>query len=65
MTDTKQAKSTFPWGRAGFDFRNCCGGFEEMFQMMQKFCRGETGTFDCSAMMKKMCGEATKKPEQQ
>ncbi len=37
----------------------CCGDLNKMTQMMKKFCKDETGKFDCGTMMQqmqKMCG---------
>lgn len=39
-----------------------CGGFERMFEMMSKCCRGEGALSDCfsmMSMMEKCCGPKT------
>lgn len=65
MADTKQTKSESAEWSADSDFKSSCCSFENMAQMMQKFCGGEHGSFDCSAMMEKMCGEDRGKSDQQ
>jgi len=47
----------------GFKFP-CCSP-ENMAQMMKKFCGDKEGSFDCCAMMEKMCGMDRKKPDEQ
>ena len=47
----------------GFKFP-CCSS-ENIAQMMKKFCEGKEGSFDCRAMMEKMCGGDRKKPDEQ
>lgn len=42
-----------------------CGNFGEMFKMMQNCCSGGKGSFDCSAMMRKMFGDALQKTDKQ
>ena len=64
MGDTKKTKSASTEGPANSEFKFCWGNFEKMFQMMQKFCGGEKGTFDCGTMMQKMCGVTPEKPDQ-
>jgi hypothetical protein len=59
MTDTKQTESASGEGFGAPDKKICGGYFKKMFQMMQKFCRSESCDFDCAAVMKKMCGDAT------
>jgi hypothetical protein len=34
-----------------------------MAQMMQKFCGGKDGSFDCCTMLEKMCGMASKESD--
>lgn len=56
MNDSEQTKST-KTGRPGdSNAKSSCCNFEKMAQMMKKFCGGEDGSFDCCAMMEKMCG---------
>jgi hypothetical protein len=38
-----------------------CAGFQEMFEMMSKVCRGKEGGFDCCSMMKRMMDEQIEK----
>lgn len=64
MADTKQTKSESAEWSADSDFKSSCCSFENMAQMMQKFCGGEDGTFDCWRMMKRMCGIAPKESNQ-
>jgi hypothetical protein len=35
-----------------------------MAQMMRKFCGGKEGSFDCCAMLEKMCGTDQEKSDQ-
>ena len=65
MAETKQTKSTSTEGTGDSKLNFCCGNFEEMSRMMQEFCGGEKGTFDCGAMMEKMCGSAPKESDRQ
>ena len=65
MKDTKQTKSTKTERPGGPNSRSSCCNFENMAQMMRKFCGGEDGSFDCCAMMEKMCGTDREKPDQQ
>ena len=63
MKDTKQKRSTKTEGPGGSNSRFSCCNFENMVQMMQKFCEGKEGGFDCCAMMEKMCGRAPKESD--
>jgi hypothetical protein len=63
MKDAKQTKSTKTEGPGGSKSKSSCCNFENMAQMMRKFCRGKDGTFDCCAMMEKMCGMASKESD--
>ena len=63
MEDTKQTKSTKNERPGGSNFKPGCCNFDNMAQMMQKFCEGKEGTFDCCAMMKKMCGTASRESD--
>ncbi len=65
MADTEQTKSTSTERCGDSKFNFSCGNFKEMFKMMQKFCAGKEGTFDCGAMMQKMCCGAPEKSGQQ
>ncbi len=56
MKDTKQTKSTKTGRPGGSNSKSSCCNFENIAQMMQKFCGGEDESFDCCAMMEKMCG---------
>lgn len=64
MVETKQRKSAKTERPGGFSFKFSCCNFENMAHMLRKFCGDENGTFDCSAMMQKMCGIASKKSDQ-
>ena len=67
MPDTKKTNSTSTEKSGETGFKSCCGDYEKMSQVMQKFCCSEDGTFDCGAMMdmmQKMCGEKTSKTDQ-
>ena len=48
----------------GSKFNFCCDNFEKMSQMMQKFCKSESGSINCEAMMKKMFCDDSKKSDQ-
>ena len=56
----KTADKTFQ----GSKFNFCCDNFEKTSQMMQKFCKDENGSINCEAMMQKMVGNVSKKPDQ-
>jgi len=47
----------------GSKFNFCCDNFEKMAQMMQKVCKGESGSINCEAMMHKMFGDVFKKSD--
>ena len=55
MADTRETNSTSKERSEQLDFKFCCGDSEAMSRMMQNFCSGEVGTFDCDEMMQKMC----------
>ena len=65
MKDTKQTKSTRTERPGGSNSKFSCCNFENMAQMMQKFCGAKDGSFDCCAMMQKMCGTDGEKSDQQ
>ena len=65
MKDTKQTKSAKTERPGGSNSKFSCCNFENMAQMMQKFCGGKDGSFDCCAMMEKMCGKDREKSDQQ
>jgi hypothetical protein len=54
MPDTKQSRSNFSKEHDGAKFKFCCGDFEEISQMMRRFCGGENETIDCGKMMQMM-----------
>jgi hypothetical protein len=64
MNDSKQTKSTKTGRPGGSNFKSSCCNFENMAQMMKKFCGGKEGGFDCCAMMEKMCGTDQEKSDQ-
>ncbi|UCB50787.1 MAG: hypothetical protein JSW56_08000 [Deltaproteobacteria bacterium] len=64
MKDPKQTKSAKPERPEGSHSKFSCCNFENMAQMMRKFCGVEDGSFDCCAMMEKMCGADRKKSDQ-
>ena len=45
-------------------FNFCCGKFEKMYQMMQKFCKDESGGINCETMIQKFFGDDSKKSDQ-
>ncbi len=47
----------------GSKFNFCCDNFEKMSQMMQKFCKDESGGINCETMMQTMFGDDSKKPD--
>ena len=65
MNDTKQKKSTKTGSPGDSNSKSSCCNFENMAQMMQKFCVGKDGSFDCCAMMEKMCGTDRDKSDQE
>ncbi len=65
MVEKQESKSGAGEESKSYGFKFPCCSFENMAQMMQKFCGGEHGSFDCSAMMEKMCGEDRGKSDQQ
>jgi hypothetical protein len=65
MQDTKQTKSAKPERPEGSNSKFSCYNFEKMAKMMRKFCGGKDGTFDCFAMMQKMCATHRDEPDQQ
>lgn len=64
MAGTKQNNSSNAEGTKDSGFKFPCCNFENMSEMMRKFCGGEDGTFDCEAMMKKMCCMAPKESKE-
>ncbi len=64
MADPRQTKSSSTEGSGDSDSKSSCCNSEKMSQMMRRFCGGEDGTFDCKAMMQKMCGVVPEKPDQ-
>lgn len=60
----KNTKKTSDETFQGSKFNFCCDNFEKMSQMMQKFCKGESGGIDCDAMMQKLFGDDSKKSDQ-
>ncbi len=64
MNDSKQTKSTRTGSPEDSNPKSTCCNFENMAQMMQKFCGGKDGGFDCCAMMEKMCGTDREKSDQ-
>ena len=65
MKSTKQTESTKTERPGGSSAKSSCCNFENMAQMMRKFCGGENGSFDCCAMMEKMCGTDREESDQQ
>jgi hypothetical protein len=65
MKDTKQTKSTKAERTGGSNAKSSCCNFENMAQMMRKFCGGKEGSVDCCAMMEKMWGRDREEPDQQ
>ena len=65
MKDTKQRKSTKTEKPGGSNSKFSCCNFENMAQMMRKFCEGKGGGFDCCTMMEKMCGSDREKSDPQ
>jgi hypothetical protein len=65
MKDTKQTRSAKTERPVGPNAKFSCCNFENMAQMMRKFCGGEETTFDCCGMMQKMCGTVQEKSNQQ
>ncbi len=65
MKDTNQTNSTKTERPGDFISRFSCCNFENMAQMMRKFCSGEDGTLNCCAMMEKMCGTDREKSDQE
>ncbi len=63
MADPKQTKSASTEGSGDSDSKSSWCNSEQMSQMMRRFCGGEDGTFDCKAMMQKMCGVVPEKPD--
>ena len=63
MKDSKQTKSRKAERPGGSNSKFSCCNFENMAQMMRKFCGGKDGSFDCCAMMEKMCGMASKESD--
>ncbi|MGD8229670.1 MAG: hypothetical protein PVH82_09895 [Desulfobacteraceae bacterium] len=64
MIDTKQTKRTRTEGPEGSESKFSCCNFENMAQMMRKFCGGKEGGFDCCAMMQKMSSTNRDQPDQ-
>lgn len=56
MEDTKQTKSAKAERPGGSNFKSPCCDSEKMAQMMRMFCGGKDETFECCAMIQKMCG---------
>ena len=55
MADTKKTKSASTEGSGDSGLESSCCDFEKMPQMMRRFCGGEDRSFDCGAMMQRMC----------
>lgn len=64
MKDTKRTKSTRTGRPGDSNSKSSCCNFENMVQMMKKFCGGKNGSFDGCAMMEKMCGTDQEKSDQ-
>ncbi len=54
MTDPKHNDSHSKEETKKDDFMSSCCDFEQMSQMMRKYCGGGKNSFDCGEMMKKM-----------
>ena len=65
MKDTKQKKSAKKERPGVSNSKSSCCNFENMAQMMRKFCGGKDGSFDCCAMMEKMCATDREKSDQE
>jgi hypothetical protein len=64
MVKKQESKSKDRDQSKSHGFKIPCCSSETMAKMMQKFCGGEDGTFDCCAMMEKMCGTDREKSAQ-
>jgi hypothetical protein len=65
MKDPKQTESTKAGSPEDSNSKSSCCNFENMAQMMRKFCDGKHGSFDCCAMMQKMCGTGREESNQE
>jgi len=65
MVEKQESKSGAGEKSKSYDFKFRCCNFEDMAQMMKKFYGGEDGSFDCCAMMQKMCAPNREEPDQQ
>jgi hypothetical protein len=65
MVKKQESKSKRREESKSYGFKFPCCRFENMAQMMQKLCGGKDGSFDCCAMMEKMCGTDREKSDQQ
>jgi len=60
MVETEKTRSESTKESGDSDLRSSCCNFENMAQMMRKFCNEKDKTFDCCTMMQKMCGSSPK-----
>jgi hypothetical protein len=65
MADSQKTKSNSKQESQASGFKFPCGNFEEMFKMMQNFCRDGEGSFNCCEKMQQMCGDAPKESQKQ
>jgi len=65
MQDAEKSKTKKKERSAGSQLKFPCCNFENMAAMMREFCGSGEGSFDCCAMMEKMCGTDQKKSRQQ
>jgi hypothetical protein len=63
MSDPKKTQSTKDGKSQSSGFTCCEGNVEDMYQKIQEFCCGTEKSCDCSAMMKGMVGDSSKKQQ--